>query len=462
MNIDERLNNPLVKKSISGLMLKYALPAILSFMVNAIYNIVDQIFIGNLIGPLGNAATTVAFPLNTICTAFALLVGVGTASNYSLCKGRGEDDKAERIMATGLSMVSVIGIITFTLVMIFLKPMVVIFGATEKIMGYTLSYTQITSYGIFFIMISIASVHLIRADGSPRYAMIATMSGAILNIFLDYIFMVNFNMGIAGAAYATFIGQILSFIMSIYYLFKLKEKALKLKDFKLKLNEIKAIAELGSAAFLNQLAMVFVQIVMNNVMTTYGGLSKYGKDIPLAGIGIVSKVNVILIAFNVGLAQGAQPIIGYNYGAGVYERVKKTYLFAVKTSLIFSTFMFLIFQFKPDIIISIFGKGNSNYIEFCIKLMKIGLFMTFANGIQPISANFFTSIGKSMLGIFMSMTRQIIFYIPLILLLPKFMGIEGALLAAPIGDFAALVIAVIFAAREFKKMDENKKDLIHS
>ena len=457
---EDRSNNPLVRKPIYQLLIKYAVPSILAFLVSALYNIVDQIFIGNIVGHLGNAATTVSFPISTISTAIALLLGIGTASNYSIYKGRGDDERAERTVATGITGLLFFAGLELVLVMTFINPLLKLFGASENIFQYAYDYTSITSMAIVFIVFSIALSHIIRADGSPKYAMMLNVVGAILNIVLDYIFMANFNMGIKGAAWATFIGQAVSFLLALYYIFFLKDNPIRKKDFKIHKEELAAILKLGSAACINQLAMVVVQIVMNNVMTHYGAMSKYGPDIPLAAVGIASKLYIVLIGFNIGLAQGGQPIIGYNYGAKIYRRVKDTYLTTIKISVIYSTIFFLLVEIWPQIFVNIFGKGNDLYMEFTIILLRITLIMTALNGLQPITANFYTSIGKARLGIFVSLTRQVLFYLPLIIVLPKFFGILGALYATPIADFIAFVLAMYFVVREFKAMSKAGDEVI--
>lgn len=457
---EDRYNNPLVRKPIYQLLIKYAVPSILAFLVSALYNIVDQIFIGNIVGHLGNAATTVSFPISTISTAIALLLGIGTASNYSIYKGRGDDERAERTVATGITGLLFFAGLELVLVMTFINPLLKLFGASENIFQYAYDYTSITSMAIVFIVFSIALSHIIRADGSPKYAMMLNVVGAILNIVLDYIFMANLNMGIKGAAWATFIGQAVSFLLALYYIFFLKDNPIRKKDFKIHKEELAAILKLGSAACINQLAMVVVQIVMNNVMTYYGAMSKYGPDIPLAAVGIASKLYIVLIGFNIGLAQGGQPIIGYNYGAKIYRRVKDTYLTTIKISVIYSTIFFLLVEIWPQIFVNIFGKGNDLYMEFTIILLRITLIMTALNGLQPITANFYTSIGKARLGIFVSLTRQVLFYLPLIIVLPQFFGILGALYATPIADFIAFVLAMYFVVREFKAMSKAGDEVI--
>lgn len=457
--MEENLNNPLATDNISKLIFKFATPSIVSFLVSALYNIVDQIFIGQGVGILGNAATNVAFPLSIICTALALLLGVGGASNFNLKMGQRKENDAAYIVGNSIISMLISGLLLSVLVIIFLKPLLNLFGTTKEIMPYALPYTKITSLGIPFLIFSTGCSHLIRSDGSPTYAMMCTMSGAILNTILDPIFIFVFDMGMAGAAYATVISQITSSIIVARYLFKFK--TVKLSKLYLKPNtiRIKAIISLGAAACFNQLAMMVVQITMNNVLTYYGGLSHYGSEIPLASVGVISKVNIVYMAFTIGISQGCQPIVGFNYGAKNYDRVKKTYKTAAIVVTLISGVAFLCFQIFPRQIISIFGNGNEAYFEFATKYFRIYMMMTLLNGVQPLTSNFFTSIGKSKKGIILSLTRQIIFLLPLVIILPKILGIDGVMYAGPIADSIAFVTAIVLIGKEVKSMNIKMKEI---
>ena len=444
------LNNPLATDNVGKLIFKFATPSIISFLVSALYNIVDQIFIGQGVGMLGNAATNIAFPLNTICTALALLLGIGGASNFNLRMGQKKEEEAAYIVGNSVISMVISGVTLSLLVIIFLNPLLHLFGATKDIMPYALTYTRITAFGIPFLIFSIGCSNLIRSDGSPTYAMLSTLSGAILNTILDPIFIFVFDLGMAGAAYATVIGQILSSIIVARYLFKFKSVKLSRNNFKLRKKLVLAISALGAAACFNQLAMMVVQITMNNILTYYGALSHYGSEIPLASVGVISKVNIVYLAFTLGISQGCQPIVGFNYGAQNYDRVKKTYKTAAIAVTLISIVAFLCFQIFPRQIISIFGQGNENYFEFAQRYFRIFMFMTFVNGIQPLTSNFFTSIGKSQKGIILSLTRQIIFLLPLVIILPKFLGIDGVMYAGPIADSIAFITAGILIYKEIR------------
>lgn len=459
MNDNINISNPLATDDIRKLIQKFSVPAIISGLVNTLYNIVDQIFIGRSVGMLGNAATNVAFPLTTISISVALLIGIGTASNFSLNLGRKNEDRAANILANGMVLLVIAGLLISGITITFLEPLIRFFGATDKILEYSLIYTGITTLGIPFFVIGIGGSHMIRADGSPKYSMASSLAGAIINIILDPILIFGFNMGMAGAAIATVIGQIASALMVIYYFRDFKSVRLKKDMFKLKGNIIKAIAALGAAACFNQLAMTAVQITKNKTMTHYGGLSHYGSEIPLAVVGIIAKINSIMMAIIIGISQGCQPIFGYNFGAKNYDRVKETYKTAIILVTIISGIAFISFQVFPRQIISIFGEGTEEYFEFGERYFRIFMFMTVINGIQPLSSNFFTSIGKAKLGITMSLTRQIIFLLPLMILLPRFMGIDGILYAGPIADTVTLFLASFLVYREMKEINKLQSEL---
>ena len=301
-------------------------------------------------------------------------------------------------------------------------------------------------------MLATGGNHLVRADGKPAYSMFATLSGAIINTILDPLFIFVFDWGIEGAAWATVIGQIFSACMILFYLPKYQERSLTLRHFIPKAGCLKAIISLGSASCLNQLAITIVQILLNNTLRHYGAESVYGSDIPIAVAGIVSKVNMLFLSVVIGISQGAQPIISFNYGAEKFDRVKKAYLTAAGIASVVAFTGFLCFQIFPRQIVAVFGNGDELYYRFAVKFFRIFLFCTFFNGLQPVTANFFTSIGKATKGIFLSMTRQIIFLVPLVIIFPVFMGVEGVMFAAPIADCAAGVLAIVLVRKEFKKM----------
>lgn len=444
--------NPLGTAPVGGLIGKFAIPAIISMLVSALYNIVDQIFIGQGVGMLGNAATNVAFPVTTIATALALLLGIGGASNYNLEMGAGREKKASSIAGTALSTLVITGVILAVAVLLFLRPLLSLFGATTDVMPYAVDYLGITAVGLPFYALSIGGNHIVRADRSPTYSMTCVLTGAIINTILDPLFIFWFGWGIKGAAWATVIGQVISGILVVIYFGKFRKMYLEMGMLKPSSECLKAIISLGMASCINQIAMAIVQIVLNNILRYYGGLSVYGSDIPIACVGVISKVNQVFMAICIGISQGCQPIWGFNYGAKKYDRVRLAYRHSVIACTAIATVFFLCFQLFPHQIVSIFGTGSDLYFQFAERYLKIFMFMTFANGIQPMSSGFFTSIGKAKLGIVMSLTRQVLFLLPLIVVFSLIMGIDGVMYAGPIADAAALSLAILFARRELVAM----------
>lgn len=449
--------NPLGSEPVSSLLRRFAIPSVIAMLVSALYNMVDQLFIGHSIGVLGNAATNVAFPLSMVCTSIGLLCGIGGAANFNLCMGRKDPEHAKSYVGSAISMLAILGVILCVAVQLFLRPMMLLFGATPDVIDYACTYTRITSIGFPFLIVTIGGSNLIRADGSPKFSMLCNLVGAIVNTILDPLFIFVFHMGMAGAALATITGQILSFALVVLYLRGFKTLPLSLSDLKPNMACWARIAALGATPAFNQVAMMVVQIVMNNTLTYYGSNSVYGSDIPLACAGIISKVNMLFFSFVIGISQGLQPIVSFNFGAQKYDRVKDAYKKAVFAATAISIVAFFCFQFFPRQIIGIFGSGSEEYLHFAERYFRIFLFFTFLNGIQPVSSNFFTSIGAPKKGIFLSLTRQIIFLLPLLLIFPYLFGIDGVMYTAPIADLAAASVSIVMVVREFKIMAELQK-----
>lgn len=443
--------NQLGYEKMPTLLRRFALPSITSTLVSSLYNIVDQIFIGQGVGYLGNAATNVSYPFSTICLAIALLVGIGSASRFSLFLGKKEPEEAAKVAGSGVVLMVAAGLLYAAIGESLLQPLLRIFGATADVLPYARQYAGITLIGMPFLIVTNGLSNLIRADGSPKYSMFCIVSGAVANTILDPIFIFLCDWGVFGAALATIIGQILSFALAVGYLRHFKTIKLSRSDFRPSLHSTLRTFGMGISSCLNQVAITFVQIVLNHSLTYYGALSIYGTDIPLAACGIVMKTNAILLSIIVGISQGVQPLIGFNYGAQQYKRVRTAYLLAIRWNFIVSTVGFCLFEFCPDSIIAIFGSGNGLYMEFAVKFMRTFLFMVLVNGVQLLSSNFFTAIGKATRGLLLALTRQVFFLIPLLLLLPLWLGIDGVMLAGPIADFIAFVLSVVLVRKELKK-----------
>lgn len=429
-------------------------------VVMSLYNIVDQIFIGQTVGELGNAATNVAFPLTTLCIATSLTFGIGGASGFNLNLGAGDEKKAPYFIGNGVTMMLAIGLILTLITSVAMKPLLLFFGSTQNILPFAVEYTKIIAIGFPVAIISAGGAHLVRADGSPKFSMACNLVGAAINVVLDYLFVIVFDWGMSGAAAATIIGQFVAALMVVWYLLHFKTIKLKKEHFAPRLNICARASHLGMAQGLNQLAIMLVQIVMNKTLTHYGALSVYGADIPLACTGIVMKVNQVYFSVCIGVAQGMQPIASFNRGAGKIDRVKKTYHLALICNTTISCIAFIVFQTLPRQIISIFGSGSPEYFRFAESFFRIFLFMTFLDGIQPITSTFCTVIGEPNKGTFLSLTRQVICFIPLMVLFPAIFsyfggaayGIEGVMYVAPVADFLAAVLSLVVIKKVFKKL----------
>ncbi len=443
--------NPLGYEKISKLLRDFAIPSITASLVGSLYNIVDQIFIGQGVGYLGNAATNVSYPFSTICLAISLLIGIGSASRFSLYLGNKEPEPAARAAGNGISMMVIMGLAYLVIGESLLPQLLKLFGATTEVYPYAQQYASVTLVGMPFLIITNGMSNLIRADGSPRYSMGCMLIGAIANTILDPIFIFVFHWGIFGAALATILGQILSFAFAVRYLWNFKTVHFEKKHFLPDIRESLKTCSMGISSSANQIAITFVQIILYNSLTYYGAQTVYGSDIPLAACGIVMKTNAIILAIVVGISQGAQPIIGFNYGAKQYSRVREAYLLAIKWNMLVSAVGFCLLQCFPQHIISLFGGEDALYLEFAVLFMRIYLFMVLVNGVQLLSSSFFTAIGKAMKGALLALTRQVFFLIPLILVLPLRFGIMGVLYAGPIADFSAFMLSVVLVSIEFKK-----------
>ncbi len=454
--MEERNNqtNPLGTERIGSLMIRFAIPSIIGMLVSALYNIVDQLFIGQKVGTLGNTATSIAFPFTTACMAVALLFGIGGASCYNLAMGMGDKKRSGYYVGNSVTMLAGLGVILSLVTIVFLEPLLKGFGATSAVMPYAKDYVGITAIGFPFLILTTGGGHLIRADGSPKMTMICNITGAVINTVLDAVFVLGLDWGMKGAAWATVIGQVVSTIIVIWYMKGFKTTDLEKKHFKPVMAHTKRVAMIGMASFFNQIAIGIVQVVLNNSLKHYGARSEYGADDPIACAGIIMKVNMIVFAIVIGLAQGTQPIESFNYGARNFSRVKKAFRLAIVAGGSISIVAFIFFQLMPKQILGLFANSNASdgYYEFGAKFFRTFLFFTWLNCIQPISSTFFTSIGKSIKGVFLSLTRQIIFFIPVLLVLPKFFGIDGILYTGPIADILSSVVAVLMILVEFRAM----------
>ena len=448
--------NILGSEKIGKLIKKFSIPCIISLLVNSLYNIVDQIFIGWGVGYLGNGATNIVFPLTMVCLAFSLMIGDGSSAYLSLKLGENKKEDAAKGVGNGIVISVIISLILCMGILLFLPQLLNLFGCTDILREYALGYGYIIVLGLPFMMIGTTLNSIIRADGNPKYAMVSMVSGAILNVMLDPLFIFTFNTGVKGAALATIISQIVTFTINIMYIRRFKSIKLNKSKFKPELNIGRKLSSLGISSFITQMSFVFVMAVENNLLVKYGANSKFGSEIPITVIGIVMKISQILNSIIIGIASGAQPILGYNYGAEKYKRVKKTLKTVLGLSIIVSTIAFILFQTIPDKLIAIFGSGDELYIEFACKAFRIYLMLCICNGIQIPSGIFFQAIGKSIKSAILSLSRQILFLIPAMIILGKFFNIEGLLYSGPFADGLAFLVAIILLTIEMKKLEKSK------
>lgn len=451
----EKEENILGTEKIGKLIRKFSIPCIVSLLVNSLYNIIDQIFIGWGVGYLGNGATNVVFPITMICLAFALMFGDGTSAYLSLKLGEKKKQDATKGVANGIIIAMIVAILFCMITLIFLPQLLNLFGCTDVLKDNAIRYGGIIALGIPFMMIGVTLNSIIRADGSPKYAMISMISGAVLNTILDPIFIFVFKMEVEGAAIATIFSQFITFGLNILYIRKFKTITLNKENFKFKINIARKVSALGISSFITQMSIVFVMATENNLLAKYGMESKFGAEIPITVLGIVMKISQILNSIIIGLASGTQPIFGYNYGARKFERVKKTLKVVLSASVGISIFAFMLFQIIPEKLIAIFGNGNENYIEFACLAFRIYLMLCIFNGIQIPTGIFFQAIGKSSKSAILSLSRQIVFLIPAMIILGKMFGIIGVLLSGPVADGLAFILAIVFLALEMRNLKQN-------
>lgn len=450
------------KENINKLLISFAIPCVISMLINSVYNIVDQIFIGKGVGTLGNAATNVIFPLVIIFNAVAGLIGNGAAANLSLKLGEGKKEEGGKIVGNAVTVSIIFSIILSVIAYLFLPKLVYMFGCTKNVYQYAVDYGKIIILGAPFMIIYSALSQLIRADGSPKYSMVLLVVGAILNIILDPIFIFTFNMGVKGGAIATVIGQIVSFVMAILYLKKVKSVKLEKESFKVDKSITRTLG-LGLSSFITQSTVLALFVFMNNMMTKYGALTKYGADIPLSVYGVISKINSLYISTILGISIGAQPIIGFNYGAGNYERVKETLRKVLTINLVVGLIFNIIFYLFPKEIVSIFiTNSDPNYklfLEFAVVICHSFLLVMGLNFLEMTTSITVQSLGNVKKATMVSFIRQIILFIPIACFMAIYLhkGIYGVLNAGPIADAITFFIALVIFYSEYRKLSVKEK-----
>ena len=448
-------NNPLGTEKISKLLLKFSVPTFVTLFINSLYNIVDQMFIGNKLGVNGISATNVAFPLLTLTSALALLIGDGCAANISLCLGKKEHDKANQYFGSALIMLIISGCLLAVLSSIFLEPLMYAFGADTRVMPYAMEYTRIILIGLPFSAVNIAFTTIIRADGNPAYTMRSMIIGTIINIILDPLFIFALDMGMTGAALATILGQITTAVLCLSYIPKLQHFKLSKSDLRIRSDICKSILSLGLPSFAMHISNTATQIIMNNLMRTYGGASIYGSTIPLSCYGTLMKLYQIAHSMFVGVCSGTQPINGFNFGAKKYSRVIKTYKYAIVIGFIIASLWYIVFQLLPKEVFSLFVNGDTDplYYQFAVICSRTYMMAFFIYSLPMITSSMFQAIGASGKSLIITLSRQVFFLIPLSLALSHFLGLNGALYSAPLADVFCFIFAIILAVPTVKKLN---------
>ena len=445
--------NPLGVRPVKGLLFSFSIPAIISCLVNSVYNIVDQIFIGQGVGYLGNAATTIAFPLMTIIMAFATLIGSGGSAYAALRLGEGRKREALLTLNNLLVIAIGLGILLAVVGLIFLKPILTLFGATETTMPYAIDYTSIVLIGVPFSMVSIALSSMARTDGHPRMSMYGILIGAALNTVLDPIYIFVLGWGVKGAAIATVTAQFVSTVVLCYYFLRKGNMRFTRRYMKPVGRVWYKIFSLGISSGITSLVACIMQVVMNNSLVYYGNQTEITGDVALSAMGIVMKIAMILASVCIGFGIGAQPILGFNLGAKKYARVRHTYLLAVSIATGSILIGWAVCQLAPHLVLSLFGKENQTFTDFAVRCLRIYLGGIFCAGFQIVSTNYFQATGQPLKASLLSMLRQLILLIPLLLILPLFFGLNGLLYAGPCADIGSAVIVALFILPEMRKLN---------
>ena len=464
--MNQNANKYLAEEKIGKLLLKFSIPCIMSLLVSALYNIVDQIFIGRGVGYLGNGATNVVFPITVISLAVALMLGDGCAAFLSLCQGKKDLKSANKSVGNAVLLLTISGLVMTALFAILKVQVLNAFGATENNFAYANEYFNYIIIGIPFFVLGNGLNSIIRADGSPKFAMITTLVGCIINVILDPVAIFVLGWGMMGAALATITGQIVTAICGVAYLTRAKAFKLDKKSFLPDGDIIKKFLPLGISSFLTQISIVVIMGVMNNVLVTYGARSKYGADIPLTVVGIVMKVFQIVVSVCIGIAAGSQPIIGYNYGAGEYKRVKELFGAIIKAEAVVGIIAMVLFEAFPLQITAIFGSEDGLYNEFAVMAFRIFLSMIVLTCIQKATSVFLQALGKPVMAMGLSLLRDFALSVPFAIMLPMFFGVEGALYSAPIADIGSAIAVIIMSIVTIKelnsKIDENRLQELNS
>lgn len=448
-----RTKNPLGYQPIGHLLMRFAIPSVVSMLVNALYNIVDQIFIGTGVGYLGNAATTVSFPLQTIILALGTMIGAGASAYAAIKLGEKREQEAEHTLGNAFFMLVLAGIIIMVVGLVFLEPILYLFGATAKNFAYSQDYASIILLGTVFNLLGIGLSNMARTDGSPNIAMLSMIAGAVLNTILDPIYIFVFHWSVKGAAIATITSQIIGAVILVYYFLKKSTMRLHISQMKIKKTIFVSILSLGFSSCITQTAATIMQVVMNNSLVYYGDLTSTTGDVALSAMGIVLKISMIITSICIGIGIGAQPILGFNKGARQPKRIKETYKKASSIAVLTSIIGWGVCIAIPGVILSLFGSSDPVFSTFAQRAMRIYMLGIFTAGFQITATSYFQATGQPLKASVLSMMRQLILLIPLILILPLFFGLDGILFAGPIADISSGIVVFVFISKEMKKLN---------
>ena len=461
--MEQRSNSFLETEKISSLMGKYAVPCIISLLVAALYNIVDQIFIANAdyLGSYGNAANTVVFPLTVVALAIAVMIGDGCCAFVSLCLGANEKENAHRSIGNAIVLCIAAGLVLTALYFLFQDPILTLFGGriNEETFLHSKEYFTYITMGIPFYMFGQALNPIIRSDGSPGFAMVSTLAGAVANIILDPVFIFIFRWGMMGAAVATVIGQVLTAVLAVWYLCHMKAVTLHRQSFGLHVGLMKRFLPLGICSFLSQISLVASMAAINNMIRTYGALDPVFSQpvyaqIPMAVVGIVMKFFQIVISISVGMAAGCIPIVGYNMGAGRRDRAKSLFTLLLALEAAVGAAALGIVELFPGRLIALFGASNESiyYTEFAVRAFRIYLCMLILACVNKATFIYLQSLGKALVSTLLSMVREVVFGVGFALLLPVFFELDGVLYSMPVSDVLTFIISAIVIGRTYKTL----------
>ena len=452
--MEQENNQFLVTERVGKLMLKFAVPCVISLLVAALYNIVDQVFIGWGVGMLGNGATNVVFPLTVAALAVATMIGDGACSFVSISLGRRDQESAHRTVGNAVVLALGSGLVLAAVYLAARDPILRLFGATESNYAYAWDYFTWISLGIPFYMFGQTMNPIIRSDGSPQFAMISTLAGAVANVILDPIAIFVLGWGVKGAAIATVAGQIITAGLALWYLGRMKAVRLGRSSFPLRASLMGKFIPLGFCSFLSQISLVIAMATTNNMLRLYGGQSIYGEDIPLTVLGIVMKVFQIVISIVIGMAAGCIPVVGFNFGARRFERVRELMWKLLSAEAVLGVISFVLVEAFPRQLIGLFGSESQLYEQFAVLTFRIYLCMIVLACVNKASFIFLQSLGKPIQSTFLSLFREVILAVPLVVLLPRAFGLMGVLYSMPVSDVAAFfasVWIVLQTDRQLKK-----------